>query len=147
MHLRLCCIDELVLMAGLKQPLFRNGRALEREIQPVQRKVIITRAETRHTPPLSSVRVELKDDRGIVHAGQLWDISAAGAALSFGRRQVAAGEGLTTSLRLILPASRAELELPVEVRWLDLDHGACFVGVCFMQWIGDSDFLRDLMAA
>ena len=134
-------------MGVLRQPLFWNAREPQQESKPAPRRLLRPRAGHRHTPALSRVSVELQDGRGVVHVGQLWDISDAGAGLCFSKRQLVAGTGLVTSLRLRLRSSQSTLDLPVEVRWIDLDHGAWFVGVRFSEQQAGCPFLKELIAA
>lgn len=101
----------------------------------------IERKDKRITPPLSLVRAEIELENAHVFVGQLWDISLSGASLSLGRVQFSDPHNRRVLLRLRSRHGSEMLELPANIRWIDVNHGVTFTGLSLLQRLQPGTFL------
>ena len=101
----------------------------------------IQRKDKRITPPLSLVRAEVELENSRIFVGQLWDISLSGASLSLGRVQFSDPHDPRVLLRLRSRHGPDMLELPANIRWIDVNHGVTFTGLSLLQRLQPGTFL------
>lgn len=137
-------------MAGLLDPFLRGlgGQSASESLLPAagnpsgsQDRTENRRAEKRQTPPLSVVRAEIDGADGTVYSGQLWDISRSGASISLGRNSFRMLKGTEIELRLRSRSSAGVVTIPSTIRWVDINHGATFLGVHFAHPLPSGTYL------
>ena len=137
-------------MAGLLDPFLRGlgGQSDSESLLPGEGSLSGShdmpknrRAEKRQTPPLSVVRAEIDGADGTVYSGQLWDISRSGASISLGRNSFRMLKGTEIELRLRSRNSADVVTIPATVRWVDINHGATFLGVQFAHPLPSGTYL------
>lgn len=108
---------------------------------------LIPRREQRHLLPFSSVLLQAElIQPSFCYMGYLWDVSGCGACLCFSEDVSALTCDETLQVRFCWAEKNQAITTPCRVVWFNSIHGACFVGVEFIQSIDlSTTFFADLL--
>jgi hypothetical protein len=134
-------------MAGLLDPLIRGLGGKPASTDPANSAIYQPRGEVRQTPPLSIMQAEIDGPDNTIYSGQLWDISRSGASICLGRKIFNVLNGTEIQLRLRSRQSPEVVTMPSNVRWVDSNQGATFVGLHFANTLAPGTFLDAFLDA